>query len=789
MLRAIFLAGALAAAAPAVALAQDAPVRQRTEPAANLQLDPAAWITPWDVYLACQGVAATAASTDTTALATPEGKKIRAFCGLDLPRIGRRFARLEMERWRGSLAAGALPSDRTVWRQMQDAGERVLSDRVDLLQRVQVAGTALQFAYGSTELSASQRTALRAAADSMRAFLDAHPGESISIVGYADDQGETEAVNRATALERANAAVEVLVQAGIERARIAVRPEIVRAPRAGRAPSSGRAVALFATPGDGAAQAAPAAGRGAQAGSSLDISTLLVGTADFLVAEAREQIETFVLQQGTRRICGDSAWKALLSTTCSLVPKLPSEVQDGDTQGRRQALQDSMRYFPGIDLLRQTLREDLRTLPFRVGENALRHAVEGARHANVRERAVLGLYLLEYVQEMGRVRTPLDALGRALGAIPDTTLTRWQEEGVQVVARIRQSAVVGDLLRSAHEDLAGYWRTQSLADSAALYTVKSLALNLHFNPTTAQALGLRNGIAAHVDTLVVSVRAAQDLVQSIERGWQGLRAAGDSVRALDRRALVAQLAADAVELAFVSFPQGGIGSPADSLRGLAEPVRDLVTALSTSDAPEALNSLLRLSLQVQATNMLQGNQLRALTFATDIAQARQAGEVQAAFGRLVGSGPGYRGKRQSTIPYWRVNAYAGVSGGLEYLVDAEEAGAPLGAALGLTLPIGLEVGSATAGQSSEGWFFQLVDLGAIASARIGGGDGVESFPEFSLASVVAPGVFRVWGWADQPFATLVGVSYVPQARVTDEGEEVGGLRATVAVTVDIPLFP
>ncbi|HST60678.1 MAG TPA: OmpA family protein [Longimicrobium sp.] len=790
MPRALLLLGlALSTVLSLSASAQTNPARLRTHPAANLDLASRRWATPWDVYLACQGVAAAAASVDSAVLRTPEGEKIRGFCGLDLPRIGRRFARLEMERWHRVLRNESMPSDTTVWRTMQDRGEQVLAGRLDLLQRVQVGGTALQFAYGDASLDSGQRDALRAAADSLRTFLEAHPGESVSVVGYADDQGESEAVNRAKAMERAQAAVDVLVQAGIERSRIAVRPEIVRLPTGGRgATSSSRAVELFAAPDDGGSTFSGTATQPPAAGS-LDVSTLLVGTADFLLDEAREQIESYVLQQGARRICTDSTWKALLTTTCSLVPRLSREVPRADIAGRRAAELDSVRYFPGIDVVRQTLREDLRTLPFRVGEDALRKVVAGAAGDGIRERAVLGLYLLEYVQEMGQVRSPLDALGRALGAIPDTTLTRLQGEGLQVVARIRQAAVVGDLLRSAHEDLAGYWRPQVLADSAGLYTIKALALNLHLDPASARALGLDEGIAPRVSALVESVRTAQELVHSIERGWQGLRALPDSARVQLRRGLVAQLAADAVDLAFVSFPQGGIGTSADSLRGLASPVRDLVTALSTNNPPEALNSLLRLSLQVQSTDMLQPNQLRALTFATDIAQARQGTDVQAAFGRLVGSGPGYRGKRQGTLPYWRVNAYAGVTGGVEQLVDAGGSVSPTGAAFGLTLPIGVEVGSATAGQSSRGWFFQLVDLGAIASARIGNGDGVKSFPEFSLASVVAPGLYRVAGLSDKPFATLWGLAYVPQARVTAQGEEIGGLRATVSLTVDIPLFP
>jgi hypothetical protein len=178
-----------------------------------------------------------------------------------------------------------------------------------------------------------------------------------------------------------------------------------------------------------------------------------------------------------------------------------------------------------------------------------------------------------------------------------------------------------------------------------------------------------------------------------------------------------------------------------------------------------------------------------LSFTTEIAQARGAGDVEAAFSRLVSDGPGYQGKRDGQGTYWRVNGYGGVSAGFEALTEAVEGGDRVGGSLGLTLPIGIEVGTRTRGHSTSGAFIQLLDLGAIASARVFNSSAVETFPEFQFGSVVAPGVFYARGMADKPFTALYGIAYFPQARQLEGGSAAGALRATLSFAVDIPFFP
>ena len=169
--------------------------------------------------------------------------------------------------------------------------------------------------------------------------------------------------------------------------------------------------------------------------------------------------------------------------------------------------------------------------------------------------------------------------------------------------------------------------------------------------------------------------------------------------------------------------------------------------------------------------------------------ARQTVDVQSAFERLVQNGPGYQAKRGSPDRYWRVNAYAGIAAGGEFLQDSVGGASRFGVTLGLSLPVGIEVGSGAGKDGSKGIFVQLVDLGGIASARLTGGSELESFPKFTLGAVVAPGLFYVRSLGGSPFSLLAGAAYVPQARANAAGDTFGGIRVTVGAGVDIPLFP
>lgn len=791
-LTAVLLASALSAQDAPSAFAPSAGSDAASSPAANSR-----WITPWDVYLGCKGIEAVVAA-DPKAKDDPANQRVIAFCALGLPRIGARFSQTELTRWRATL--DQMP-DTVTWNRMRAAGEEALLDRVAKLGQVSVGAAALRFAKGAEALSPDQVRDIRQVAEALLASADTT--QQVHVTGYADLDTSGRAANQAQAEKRAAAVVDALVAAGVNRARILVSTQVVDVQGGGVPREQARAASLNTTLA-GRSLAAPEA-RASRAGG-VDISTLLVGTTDFLVEEAREQIENYLLQQGARRICERDEWKRVLRATCDLVPRAQydaaafesarearAEARGRDAETRARAAIEEARqplYFPGIELLRDAIREDLRSLPYSVGQLALKELIQSDTiAATVRERGALALYLLSYVEEIGRTGAPLEALQRAGTALAKDAFPKVGLDTMNVVRQIRRASELASLLTSARQDLRTYWQPEVLADSGALYTIKALALNLGSSEYAAQFPGFESELRSNVGQVLQAVGTAQGLLVSIEKGWAELRnLRQDSTFAAAREALVSRIVGDAVDLAVVTLPQRA-GTGSSSFAPLISPVRELASALADGDAPQALSSLLQLSRAVQENGMLDSEQLRVLAFTTDIAQARQTSDVQAAFQRLVGNGPGYQGKRASTGTYWRVNGYVGLSAGLEHLADADEVDSPTGAAVGFTVPLGVEVGRPSGLGGSWGVLLQLVDLGAIASARIGGGDDVESFPEFSFGSVVAPGIFYVHSIGDSPFSVVTGFSYLPQARETEAGEEVGGLRGSVSVAVDIPLFP
>ncbi|HEU0012917.1 MAG TPA: OmpA family protein [Longimicrobium sp.] len=768
----------LALAPPATAQTGAAAAQDTTAAASRPR-----WFTPWQVYLACQGAESI---QPATGIDTVEARKAEAFCRLSLPRIGTRFAGIERTDWATKLGPADRPSAATIGR-LVTRGEQVLLDRVEALGKISFGGASVQFDINDATLTDEDRRVIKSMSETIQGLVAADTNYVFEVVGFADRDGASDAKNLDLAQRRAQAVVTELQRNGILRRNIDIVTRLVSVPDAATDAqrSEARSVALNPVPG-GQPLSAPAAAATAQ-GGGLDMSTLLIGTADFLVREAREQVQAYVMQRGALRICGDTGWGSLLPATCALVAATPAAQAGMAARGGP----DSLRYFPGLEVIRDALREDLRALPYEIGRLGLQKLLQGSTGQRVRERAMLGIYLLNYVEEMGQARSPLVALERAVPVLADSLVNALRLDTLPVVKRIRQTVAVAGLLRSAREDLAAYWHPEILADSAALYTLKSLALNLAITPDSANRLGLPGGVTAYLDPALNAIRSGQALISSLEDAWRQLRTLRqDSSFAQARRDLLGGIAGDAVDLALLAFPDSALGSQADSLRALAGPVRELVTALTTNSPADALNSLLRLSRAVQAGGLiLDGTQLRVLGFTTEIAQARQAGDVEAAFSRLVSDGPGYQGKRGGQGPYWRVNAYGGLAGGAEWLASDVDGSDRLGASFGLTLPIGIEVGDRTRRHSSYAVFVQLLDLGAIASARLSSGSSVETFPEFGFGSVVAPGLFYARGLSGKPFSVLWGLSYFPEARELDGGTEVGALRATASFVVDIPLFP
>lgn len=768
----------------------------------------------------------------------PVDARIREFCKPRLPRIGIRLTETERDEWKKAIESRP---DTIMMAVARLRGERWMLRNVELLGQLSIGGTPLQFDVNDTTLTTTQKSDVRKMGRDFLERLRVNPREVLTVTGYADNNGGGESYNLKVARQRAEAVVrELRTIPELDSAPIRIAAEVIPV-RSRRGDPAARAVALTNPSSTTALAAADA--QQARAGG-VDVSTVLVGTTEFLLAEAREQVEQYLLRRGTAQLCARAQWREVLPVTCELVPSdslgvainivqrarflvrttrdsvrwAESRVHRVDENGKEHARQalisvrqrlsgrvkalqrveftlararqeadatrefaGAQRYFPGVEMLRSAINEDLRTLPYRVSDRALRGIVAGAHASEVRERAVLALYLLRYVEEIGRAETPLNALQSAASYVRDKV----PHEETALTVHLRRASELSDLITSARTDLRRYWDADALADSASLYAVKAFILNLPAVPAAEYS----DGLDKHIDELLTIAATTQGLVASIERHWKELRELPrDSItHRAARSAIVAQIADEVINLAIAVLPPDST-----RLRNVLQPVvpiRELTLALADRNAPQVLNSLVRVGRTIDSNSMLSPDQMRVLAFGTDVVQARTTAEVQGAFERLVSAGPGYQGKRGSAETFWRVNAYAGLTGGGEWLVDVDSVDHPAGVFGALTLPIGVEVGRRTGYEGSHSVFVQALDLGAIASSRINRGDDLEAFPKFSFGSVVAPGVYYVRSFQGSPFVWMAGATYVPQARQTEHGDELGGLRGSLAVAVDIPLFP
>jgi outer membrane protein OmpA-like peptidoglycan-associated protein len=189
--------------------------------------------------------------------------------------------------------------------------------------------------------------------------------------------------------------------------------------------------------------------------------------------------------------------------------------------------------------------------------------------------------------------------------------------------------------------------------------------------------------------------------------------------------------------------------------------------------------------------------MRVLSLTSSVVEARSEEQVAQALRTFVGQGRDFVSKREIGTS-WRValNAYVGAGGGGEWVEDVP--GVDGGAAFfgSVFIPVGVEMSRPCGKGYSCGGFIPLVDLGAIAATRFGGGDDVDSAPEVELSRIITPGAYFVLGLPNKPLSLGIGGVYAPESRTLEleDGEdedarELNALRLGFFVGIDIPLFP
>jgi hypothetical protein len=163
----------------------------------------------------------------------------------------------------------------------------------------------------------------------------------------------------------------------------------------------------------------------------------------------------------------------------------------------------------------------------------------------------------------------------------------------------------------------------------------------------------------------------------------------------------------------------------------------------------------------------------------DLPKAKTTADFEAILNSDLNTGNNYEAKQLSAFSI-DLNGFLGVEAGRESLIGDIGTAARRKFRAGVFAPVGVEL---TWGTSRGGFFYNdaaigsfsafvsVIDVGAVASYRAGGGTG--SLPSVTWSNIVAPGIFAVVEFRDLPFCILIGSEYGPGLRsVTSNGIQV-----------------
>lgn len=500
-----------------------------------------------------------------------------------------------------------------------------------------------------------------------------------------------------------------------------------------------------------------------------------------------------------------------------------------------------MQYATGISVLRTAFESDMRAMPERMAFQALSNRVIATGvPPRYRQTATTVLVLLHLVQQVENGADPL----RVFVQLDADRTARLGEMEFPIPADVRaleQPLVLG-LLRfarfasrvdEARAQLRQYWpQTNAVPlDTVLTYGLRALVVSARQTgiPTDAAAQaaehgavivrspraappsefqwllgdslsGLNSLLSAYRD-VEGTVAQARALVQRIEQVQPGT----DGWREMQR-----ELYGRAVDLVLGMLPHALMAEPAQlqAIRPYLDPARQIVVSIRAqryADAMQALMQLMSASGGLLGSDHLyasrfpsftgEGEVMRALNLAVTLSEARSQDDVNDALRVFVGQASDFLSKREaSTRARVALNAYVGAGAGLEMLDPSPGLGGRNGLYMTAFVPIGIEAGWSCGGRFYCGLFIPLVDLGAVAAVRLGGGD-VDALPEVGLEQLVTPGAFLVVGIKGTPLSLGGGFVHASNSRQrrgdlpSGAEEHLDALRFGAFLGVDVPLFP
>jgi len=541
-------------------------------------------------------------------------------------------------------------------------------------------------------------------------------------------------------------------------------------------------------------------------------SDLLWGATDFVVNRVQQQMQAYALRGFSARLCADLG-ASVLHESCGML--------HAESFGLSR---------PGVTLLRSAVRQDLQALPYSMLEwsyGRYGSALPAARA----DQVLTAIHVTRFALGTARGDDPW----LALGAVADQ-LHASQDSLGRAAADLRARIAAGTLEARAKEAaqarLADVERRLAAAGTRADAPVSTLIVTLaEFASTRFDALRLRNvappelggdeilryqliamlanvqerpgatpGFAPH--RFVPVVLALADDFRRLER----LRATADSLARVRPDSAIGGMQLRMAQAAF-GVAEQFLSEAAQSetfgdtafahlaaARQTVEAMQDVVFPVLQGEYGTGL-----LALTAQVNQYLPAGSpparawSRGMVFVTDLVNAGNPDQVNAALARFVDSGGGFVAKRNGPRLRAGLGLYGGVYGGFEVANDDRSGfmGLYLPVGLDITLPVTVRPWGRPLGRF--GLFLQAADLGALASWRLNSDSTVNERPRVGVAQVFSPGAFLVFNVTGAPLTVGYGWARSPELReINRDGEEpiaVDATRRGFFIAFDIPLFP
>lgn len=505
------------------------------------------------------------------------------------------------------------------------------------------------------------------------------------------------------------------------------------------------------------------------------------GTAAFVTARLRAEIELMAQERIGDALCGDARVQPLIENACKLIEQMRKGEAPLAWGTIKHAVTRDLRALPRSfgQVLSQSPDADARTLGLAIV--ATFQLLDGIRDGRAPVPALAALAALVDVEDPNastRVLRVVGVVAKVMGTDLDKPVKPEEIENYVALAASLVCAELGcdaaTLPQSVKDDV---WRARrELEELAALVEAAAQDRDAGKKLSAERYFGV---VRKAVELLGIGARLAKQLIANPDD--------------LGPRCSASDDASPCVVIVFEELPR----------------LVDALEAAGKGDYHDIVVALLLVSsrLGTEVPPAL----VKYAPFLADLASARDADSVEAALKGVAEPVGSYKKKRGGDAGFTvSMNAFAGVHGGGEFLLPRAQSEITTRTAgqLALFMPIGIDLAWGFAKRGSVSVFASIIDVGALSSFRLGddnaapedpatssdAGADVDAEPKVGFAQVMSPGLFVMLGIPQTPLAIGFGGSFSPRLRRTlvDDGaatfeQDASTIRFGAVLAADIPI--